>query len=215
MKHRKLGLPVRRNVTLDGFLADHLEAAADFTGRSQGEILETALNQPIMRRLFAFTHAVKNSLVELIETYQCYEDKMTPRAGESLLLTVKEWLLEHARMRNVRRPDDFTHVNDYIRGHMTDGSMRADPYFRTVYDEAGTGTFLTASMGEKELKDKLTGYIDAIVRGPDDKNRMGESYLFRNLLVVLDDLFEPPTAEETDELFRELSDGHVLPRLSA
>lgn len=212
MKYRKLNLPVRRNVTLDGFLADHLGAAASFTGYSQSEILEMALNQPIMRRFYAFTDPVSNPIVELLEVYQVSESHMTPRAGESILLTVRTWVEECAVQKAGRLlKDQLPQVNQYIHGHMTDGSMQADPYFQTVYEQADKERFLTPEMSEQDMKHAIITYINAIIHGPNDKNRMGESYLFRNLLVMLDACFERPTDEEAEKMFRELSDGYALP----
>lgn len=66
-------------------------------------------------------------------------------------------------------------------------------------------------MSEAELKCKMMKYFVAMLSGPLDKNIMGESYLFRNLLIILSECFKPPTEEETDDLFYKLSDGRVFP----
>lgn len=204
---------VRRNITMNKFTADKLEAAANFTGRSQSEVLETALNQPIMQRLWAFTHpSYGNPIVELLETYQVNEDHMNARIGENILQTIKEWVENSAVVKTSEvLAQALPNTNSYIAGHMTEGSMAADPYFRTIYEQADNDCFLTSDMDAYEIKGKIVTYIDAILNGPTDKHRMGESYLFRNLLIILSDCFNLPTKKDVDCMYEDLSDGYVLP----
>ncbi len=207
---------VRRNITLDTFKADMLETVSNFTGRTQGEIIEIALNQPIMCRLEAFANPSESPLVDLLETYQVYEGHMNPRIGESILQAVKEWIDKHAVMKNkMFLKEEAPDVNSYIYGHMTEGSMLADPYFSSVYDQARKNSFIHPRISADELKGRIIKYINAMLAGPSDKNRMGEAYLFRNLIIILSACYEPPTKEDTKELFEKLSDGYVLPFRSA
>lgn len=127
MKHRKLGGTVRRNVTMEQYIVDNLETASNYTGRSQSEILEIALNQPMMRRLYAFINGREtNPLTCLIEVHQEYESMMESRVSEAILLAVEQWFTEHAVMKH---PDTITnnmsYVNSYICGHMTEGSKKS------------------------------------------------------------------------------------------
>lgn len=204
---------VRRNITLNKFAAAHLEEASNFTGRSQSEILETALNQPIMRRLWAFTDpSVDNPIVELLETYQTNEEHMTPRIGEVILQAVEKWVEYSAAVKDKAHLGiKLRDTNSYIAGHMTKGSMEAYPYFASVQKEAALGTFLTPEMEPEKIREKVLEFIKAIMTGPTDKHRMGESYLFRDLLIMLADYFEPPTKDELQRMYKELSDGCVLP----
>lgn len=212
MNYRKLSDTVRRNVTLDKCMADNLEAISTITGRSQSEFLEAALGQPIMRRLWAFAHPEDvNPIVELLETYQVYEGHMNPRTGEYILRAVKEWVEKHAVINELGLMQNASDVNSYISGHMTEGSKKADPYFKNIHRMAKMKLFITPNMKEEDLKDKVVKYIDTMLVNPTDKNIMGESYLYRNLLVIISECFEPPQPEEVKELFEELSDGYVLP----
>ena len=213
MNSQKRVATVRRNITMNRFVAEKLEAASDFTGKSQSEILEVALNQPIMQRLWAFTRPGNgNAIVELLETYQSNEGHMNALIGESILQSIKQWVTDRA---TVKDHETLVHtvpnVNSYIVGHMSKGSIAADPYFKTVYDQAGNGVFLTPHMDEYEMKCRVVKFIDAIMNGPMDKHRMGESYLFRDLLIILSDCFNPPTPEDVDHMYGDLSDGYVLP----
>lgn len=213
MRYRKTENMVRRNVTLERYRAEDLEKAAGFLGRTQGEVLGAALGQPIMRRLYALARPDGgNSLACLIEAYQADEASMDPRAGEAILDAVKDWLEAHGtRKRKSAMKQAAEHVNSYVHGHVTKGSMEADPYFKTVHDQAEKGRFVTADMEEDMLKMNTAKYINAMLAGPNDRNRMGESYLFRNLEAILDECFEAPTEEETKEIAAQLSDGRVLP----
>lgn len=211
MKYRKLGGTVRRNVTMAQYIADNLEMTSNYTGRSQSEILEIALNQPMMRRLYAFVNNKENNpLVSLIEVYQ--ESAMEPRIGETILSTTEQWFMNHAVIENREiLADRVNYVNSYICGHMTEGSKKAHPYFKEFYEEAKQDMFITEDISETELKCKMMKYFAAMLSGPLDKNIMGESYLFRNLLIILSQCFKPPIEEEIDDLFYKLSDGRVLP----
>lgn len=213
MEQQKRVNTVRRNITMDRFMAKKLEAASEFTGKSQGEILETALNQPIMQRLWAFTRPSDgNPIVELLETYQVNEGHMGARIGEGILRPVKKWVTDCAVVKGHEALIQAApNVNSYIAGHMTEGSMAADPYFKTAHAQAREGVFITPDMDAYEIKGKVTKFIDAILNGPMDKHRMGESYLFRDLLIILSDCFEPPAPEDVDRMYGELADGHVLP----
>ena len=197
---------------MDEFTAKNVEKAASFTGKSQSDLLESALNQPIMRRLWAFINTKRSPIVELLEVYQAEEGHMTPRIGENILSCVKDWVKDDAVVKNKRELSrNMDHVNGYIAGHMTEGSMEACPYFRTVYKEAEEDRFLTEEMEPKVILEKVIAYIDAVMSGPSDSRRMGESYLFRNLLVILEDCFNMPKKEEICRMYKELSDGYVLP----
>lgn len=202
---------VRRNVTLHDFAADSIKRMADFTGYTQGEIMEMALNQPTMERLKAFT-SNDNPIVGLLETYQCDEGHMSERAGESILHCVKDWVEKNAKVKNVAAlSKSLPDTNSYISGHMTRYSMDADDYFKTIHDMAEEGTFLTPDMPEETIRDKVIIYINAVINGADDRRIMMESYLFRNLLIMLEDCFEIPAAEDVEHMYHELSDGYVLP----
>lgn len=213
MDYQKRVSTVRRNITMDRFAAEKLEAASEFTGKSQSEILEMALNQPIMQRLWAFTHPSSgNAVVELLEAYQVNEGHMNARTGESILQSIKKWVADYASVKDHGALTDMApNPNGYIAGHMTEGSMAADPYFKTVYAQAKDGLFITPDMDAYEIKGKTVKFIDAILNGPTDKHRMGESYLFRDLLIILSDCFNPPAPEEVDRMYGDLSDGYVLP----
>lgn len=213
MRHRKTENMTRRNVTLSRYRAEDLEKAAGFLGRTQGEVLEAALGQPIMRRLYALAKPDGgNFLACLLEVYQADESYMHLRIGEAILHAVKDWLEAHGTMKQKEAMKQAAeHVNSYVCGHMTEGSMDADPYFRTVHDQAEEGCFIIADIKEDVLKMTTVKYINSILAGPNDRNRMGESYLFRNLKVILDECFEAPTEEETKQIAAQLSDGRVLP----
>lgn len=202
---------VRRNITMNEFAAKNMEKASDFTGRSQSDLLESALNQPIMRRLWAFTNTKRNPVVELLEVYQAEEGHMTPRIGERILDCIKDWVGDKAVVDKKSLSRRIEYVNEYIAGHMTDGSMEACPYFKTVWNEAQEGIFLTGEMDPEAIREKVIAYIDAVMSGPSDSRRMGESYLFRNLLVILDNCFSIPKKEEIYSMYHDLSDGYVLP----
>lgn len=202
---------VRRNVTLHEFAADNLKRMSDFTGCTQGEILEMALNQPAMERLKAFTSS-DNPIVGLIEAYQCDEGHMSKRAGESILLCVRDWVEKNAKIKDMAAlSKNLPNTNSYISGHMTRYSMDADDYFKSIHDMAGEGAFLTSDMSADMIRDKVIIYINAVINGVDDKRIMMESYLFRNLLIMLEDCFEAPAAEDVEHMYHELSDGHMLP----
>lgn len=101
MNYQKRANTVRRNITMDKFTAKKLETASAVTGRYQSEILETALNQPIMRRLWAFTNPdADNPIVELLETYQMNEGHMNARTGENILHSVKQWVMDCAAVKD-------------------------------------------------------------------------------------------------------------------
>lgn len=204
---------IRRNVTVNKTVAANLEHASWFTGRSQGELLEAALYQPIMQRLWAFTNPPDgNPITCLLEEYQVNEGHMTPRAGETILKCVKEWVMDRAVVKDSQERINTMHdTNSYIAGHMTRGSMLSCPYFNTVKEEASMNAFLTPEMEPEKLKAKVVEYINAIMGGPMDRHMMGEAYLFRNLLVILTDCFGIPTEEDTVHMYEQLSDGHVLP----
>lgn len=209
---------VRRNLTLDIYTAETLENLSNVMGVSQGEILKIALAQPMMRRLYSFVYACreqavdKNPLVALMETYQCAVGHMTPRVGESIIRATKEWFEDYAVIKDRNMlAEEVPTVNSYISGHMTKGSRQADPYFDTVYQEAENNSFITPDMKADEIKGKVVKYMDIMLANPDDKRLMGESYLFRNLLIILTDCFRAPTMKECKDLFATLSDGYVLP----
>lgn len=202
---------VRRNITFHEFAAKNLKAMADFTGHTQGEILEMALNQPVIRRLQSFISS-DNPIVGLLETYQCDEGHMSQRASEYILQCVKDWIQGNALVKhNAALLETLPYTNDYIYGHMTEYSMEADHYFKTVYDDAANGVFLTSEMSAKEIKEKVIVYINAIINGTNNKCIILESYLFRNLLIILDTCFEIPDSKDVEHMYHELSDGYVLP----
>lgn len=208
LKKREL---VRRNVTLHEFAADNLKRMSDFTGYTQGEIIEMALNQPIMERLKAFTSS-ENPIVSLLEAYQCDEGHMSRRVGESILQCVKDWVEKNAKVKDVSAlsrvlPD----TNSYISGHVTGYAMDADDYFSTIHDTAEEGNFLTDEMSADMIREKVIIYINAVINGANDKRIIMESYLFRNLLIILKNCFEVPADEDVVYMFHELSDGYVLP----
>lgn len=201
---------VRRNVTLNESAADNLEKASDYTGRSQSELLETALYQPIMQRLWAFICPEgDNPLVWLLEAYQSDEGHMAPRIGENILRCVKEWVTDHAVVKEFIY--DCREMNEYIAGHMTRDSMRVHPYFKTVQVEANTYKFIDEYMEPEKIRKKVLKYINMVISGPNDRHRMGESYHFRNILTMLEYCFNPPTKEEIADIYEDLSDGYVLP----
>lgn len=202
---------VRRNVTLNEFAADNLKTMSDFTGYTQGEILEMALNQPAIQRLKAFASS-NNPVVDLLEAYQCDEGHMSRRAGESILQTIKDWVQEYATVKSTAAlSKQLPHTNSYIGSHMTKYSMDADEYFKLVHDSAQKDAFLTTDMSSDAVRDTVIVYIDAMLNGADDKRIIMESYLFRNLLVMLEDCFEIPTAADVKRIYNDLSDGYVLP----
>lgn len=201
----------RRNVTLHEFAADNLKRMSDFTGCTQGEILEMALNQPAMQRLKAFASS-DNPIVSLIEAYQCDEGHMSKRAGESILLCVRDWVEKNAKVKDTAvLSKNLPNTNSYISGHMTRYSMDADDYFKGIHDMAEEGTFLTPDMPADTIRDKVIIYINVMINGANDRRIMMESYLFRNLLIMLEDCFEAPAAEDVEHMFHELSDGYVMP----
>lgn len=209
---------VRRNVTIDKYLADRLEMLSDVAGFSQGKVIETALNQPIMRRLFAFVtppgeNDLANGLANLLDIYQQDKQSMNPRIGETLLQTANTWVEMHAIMKNDTQFTDrtVTYVNSYLQGHMTKGTMDADPYFKTVYEQAMERKFISLGMKPAELKDKVNHFIDVILWNPHNEHLMGEAFLFRDLSVILSNCFQPPTISEMIEMLNVLCDGHVLP----
>lgn len=210
---KKPAAKVRRNLTLDTRLAYTLEVVSAYTDFSQGKIVEMAFAQPIMQRLFAFLNpASGNALASLLDAYQRQADHMDSRAGERLLIAVRQWMMDDARKEMKENLGlGQLNTNAYIHGHMTKGSRNADPYFERVYDLAGRGEFLHPDMDGMALKNRVIEYLNAMLAGPDDKDRMGEPYLYRNLVMILQDYFLPPTETEVMHLFFDLSDGYVLP----
>lgn len=202
---------VRRNVTFNEFTAESLIMMADFTGYTQGDLLEIALSQPAMQRLKAFA-SCDNPVVGLLETYQCDEGHMSSRAGESILKCVKDWVQGNAKVKDkVALSKDMPNTNSYISGHITRYSMDADAYFKTVHDNADEGTFLTSEMSADMIRNKIIMYINAVINGANDKRIIMESYLFRNLLIMLENCFEIPAVEDVEHMYHELSNGYVLP----
>lgn len=202
---------VRRNVTFNEFTAESLIMMADFTGYTQGDLLEIALSQPAMQRLKAFA-SCDNPVVGLLETYQCDEGYMSSRAGESILKCVKDWVQGNAKVKDkVALSKDMPNTNSYISGHITRYSMDADAYFKTVHDNADEGTFLTSEMSADMIRNKIIMYINAVINGANDKRIIMESYLFRNLLIMLENCFEIPAVEDVKHMYHELSNGYVLP----
>lgn len=204
---------VRRNVTLDRTIAGHLESAMSFTGRTQSMILETALSQPIMRRLFAFAcRDGENSLVKLLDVYQAYEQHMDPRIGERILKAVKGWTARDAQMKDLSAQERLVpDLNSYICGHMTEGSMEADPFFRSAYEQAKEGKLIRTDIRSEELARLATEWIDIMLGRPNDRNLMGEPYLYRCLSAILETCFRLPSEDDIRALYRQLSDGCVLP----
>ena len=217
MNIRKMTNKTRRNVTIDTCMANDLETMASFTGFSQGELIEVSFSQPIMQRLRAYVcPSDRNPLVELLETYQIYEGHMSPRIGEGILNVVKWWVKERAvkKYASVIEQEDPS-TNEYIYGHMPKPTMEAAPYMRSVYEQAKENRFVQPDMDAGELKSRIVKYIDVILAAPLDRSLMGESYLFRNLLILLTDYFEPPVEQDVKHMFHELSDGFVLPYFSS
>lgn len=212
MRNRKLNEMVRRNVTLTGFTADALGKMSDFTGLSQSEILETALNLPIMRRLQSFTNPglCSNPIAELLYKYQIDVGEMNPKIGETILYFVKQWIVEEAEP--ITNCTNFSEINAYIAGHIKEESMKADPYFKTVFDLASKDSFLFKGMEPQEVKDRTVKFIDAMLNGPMDKHRLGEPYLFCILSALILNGFSLPSEEETHIIYMKLSDGYVFPR---
>lgn len=204
---------VRRNVTLDRAIAGHLEAAMSFTGRTQSMILETALSQPIMRRLYAFAlQNGKNPLAELLNVYQAYEHHMDPRIGERILAAVKGWAARDAQMEDLSAQERLApDLNSYICGHMTEGSMEADPFFRSAYEQAKEGKLIQTDILPEELAGLVTKWIDIMLGRPNNRNLMGEPYLYRCLSAILESCFRQPSEDSVRALYRQLSDGCVLP----
>ena len=137
---------------------------------------------------------------------------MSRRVGETILQSIKDWVQEYATVRDAADMSKlFPHTNSYIGSHMTKYSMDADEYFRLIHDSAQKDAFLTPDMSSDAVRDTVIVYIDTMINGADDKRIIMESYLFRNLLVMLEDCFEPPTAADVRRIYRDLSDGYVLP----
>lgn len=81
----------------------------------------------------------------------------------------------------------------------------------TIRQVPEEGTFLTPDMPADTIRDKVIIYINVMINGANDRRIMMESYLFRNLLIMLEDCFEAPAAEDVEHMFHELSDGYVMP----
>lgn len=213
MNTKKIGKTIRRNLTLGQSAADNLEAMADFTGYSQSALLTIALNQPIMRRFYAFAHTdYRNPITELLEVYQVDEGHMSPRLGETIIQALKKWFTAHAVLVGERELlSRYSSLNAYIHGHVTMPTKDDSFYMESVYIEAGDNRFITPSMGAGEIKEKVLKMMNLMLAEPLNKHLMGESYMFRCLSAILTDCFEPPRGQEIIDLFKDLADGYVLP----
>lgn len=212
MRNQKFNEMVRRNVTLTGFTAESLGKMSEFTGLSQGEILETALNLPIMRRLQSFANPglCGNPIAELLYKYQMNEGDMNPKVGETILRYVKQWIMEDAEP--ITNGVNFPETNAYIAGHMKEKSMEADPYFKMVFDLASNDSFLFKNMEPQEVRNRTVKFIEAMISDPADKHRMREPYLFCILSNLILNGFSFPSEGAINIMYMNLADGYVFPK---
>lgn len=198
---------VRRNVNLNRFLADTLEHTADVTDHSQGDLIDMALRQPIMQRLFAFTAEGVHPIVALLEDYQA-DERMDPTIGTNLLQPIRTWLKTKA-VPKIVCPKLVTQLNQYVASHITQDGITSSPFLANLHDLAGDGDFVTSG---EPMRERLISYIDRVLAGREDRLFMGESFHFRNIEQILLECFEAPSEEELTWFYEEFSDGWVLPK---
>lgn len=198
---------VRRNVNLNRFLADTLEHTADVTDHSQGDLIDMALRQPIMQRLFAFTAEGVHPIVALLEDYQA-DERMDPTIGTNLLQPIRTWLKTKAVPKAVR-PEIITQLNQYVASHITQDGIAGSSFLADLHELACDEEFVISG---EPMRERLISYIDRVLAGREDRLFMGESFHFRNIEQILLECFEAPSEEELTWFYEEFSDGWVLPK---
>ena len=214
------GKTVRKNVNLDENVADTLERLSKVSGLSQGEILETALSQPVMMNLMAFgAKDIESPVAYIMDIYQGNgEQNMTQEVTEGFVHVLLYSILPRASVR--LRPSegsgmDVKSLNEYLATHMGNHGVDKRPGFAECKMMAEEGTFLSDD-SEEESRRHIERYLRTMLAYMDDRDVHANDFLIRNLVVIFRDYCPDVAGFSTDlerRMFQYRACAKVLPLL--
>lgn len=198
------GKSVRRNVTLDGHVAETLERLSKISGLTQGSIIEMALDQPFMYRLMCFASDDNESpIAGAMDMYQANgEMNMRQEITEGFVRVLQDSIMTKPLLYRMDVAN-AANLNYYLYDHMGLHGVDALPGFKELRQLAKDKQFLACGCSSdlKRSEQNIRDYISTMLLHIDKIEVYENDYLIRNLVVIFRD-FVADVADPKDPLER-------------
>ncbi len=182
--------PVRKNLNLRRSTVRRLEGLSSLSGVPQGELVDRAFEQSLMRRMGYFVDA-EQPVAELLDDYACgSETVMTEHVTEAYLNVILGSVLPVAKVRRGLSHDLLADLNSYVSVRLDYKCVgQVHEEFRMFQEMSAHGQFFVRS-SDSGLAN-VRGYVSAMRSKCCDPDIYANANMLKSVVTMLREYLAP------------------------